>query len=482
MTLRHKTYSAIRWTTAAAAMRALLQLAQVAILARLLRPEDYGLVAMVGVVLGFAALFADLGVSSAYVQRQGVTPMQRSSLFWLNVLVSACLTVLVIAAAPLFAWFFRDARLVPLMVASASTLVLNALGQQVRMSAEKELDFRPVVLLEICAALVGFASAVAAALAGWGACALVLSGIVSAAVGTALAWMFVARGWRPAWRLRWADVGPMLGFGGAVVAGGIINQINRTVDVFLGGRWLTATQLGLYSVPRNLTLQLQSIVNPVITRVGFPLIAQVQADVVRVRSIYLKTMNMTASTNAPLYLGIAFFAPEIITVFLGAGWDRSAGLLRILALWGGLRSTGNPVGSLTQGTGRPDLELKWNLVLLAVLPPVLWLGSQNGPEGMAWALLGLQVALFVPAWFVLVRPLCGARLAEYAVSALKPFVIAAMAVAPAYAAAMHADGALIRLIVGVAISAPLYLAMSYKGNPDWFNAMLELVGRKARPA
>lgn len=478
VTLKQKTFSAVRWTAVAAVARAVLQVGQMAVLARLLSPKDYGLMAVVGVVLSFAAVFADLGVNNAYVQRQGVTQEQRSSLFWLNVSMSTGLTLLVVAVSPLFARFFGDEHLTPLLMLSASTFVLSALGQQVRMAAEKELDFRPVVFLEIAAAALGFGSAVVAAIAGWGVYSLVVGGIVSATAGTVLAWMFVARGWRPMWRLRIGDVRPFLGFGGASVANDIVNQINMTIDLLLGGRLMTAAQLGLYSVPRNLTLQLQFMVNPIITRVGFPLIAQVQSDVARVRSIYLKTLNMTASTNAPLYIGIAFFSPEIVALLLGPKWTESAALLRILAVWGFLRSTGNPVGSLLFGMGRADIALKWNATLLFVVPPVMWVGSLYGPDGLAWALLAFSIVMFIPGWYLLVRPLCHAGLYEYSLAALRPFLLALLSITPAYLLSAQFDVPIVRLTGAVLISVPLYLISSYLGNRDWFSAMIELMGRK----
>ncbi len=475
MTLKTKSFSAVRWTTTAAIVRAALQIAQVTVLARLLSPEDYGLMAMVGVVLSFTALFADLGLNSAFVQRRDVTLEQRSSLFWLNVVLSVGLSVLVIAASPLLAWFFGDKRLSPLMMLSASTFVIGALGLQVRLAAEKELDFRPIMLLEIAAAVLGFVSSLSAAVSGWGVYSLVLGGIITAFSGTAFAWMFVARGWRPMWRLRMKDVRPYLRFGGTMVANNIVNQINMTVDLLLGGRLLGASQLGLYSVPRNLVLQLQFMVNPIITRVGFPLIAQVQNDVVRVGSIYLKTMNMTASTNAPLYVGIAVFAPEIVTIMLGDGWQASAPLLRVLAAWGFFRSTMNPVGSLLLGMGRADLSLKWNLALLLILPPVMWFGSQYGAAGLTWALLGLYISLFVPGWFFLIRPLCRVSLFNFSVATLRPLVLALLSLLPAYLTASQFDGATIRLIIGGVISVPFYLTLCYEANHEWLGAMMELM-------
>lgn len=473
-----KTYSAVRWTGFASSARMVLQLAQVAILARLLSPDDYGLLAMVSVILSFASLFADFGINSAYVQRQDVSVEQRSSLFWFNVLFSTAISFIVAACSPLVAWFYHDQRLTPLVAISSSTFVLSALGQQIRMNSEKELDFRPIVGLEIGAATLGFATAVVTAFLGWGVFALVASSVMTALSGSMLAWAFVAKGWRPLWRLKKEDISPFLGFGGALVINNIINQINMTVDLFLGGVLLPANQLGLYSVPRNLVLQLQYMVNPIITRVGFPLIAQVQKDTDRVRSIYLKTLNMIASTNAPLYICLMFYAPEITNILLGAKWAASAPLLRLMAAWGLLRSTVNPVGSLLLGMGRADLSMKWNIALVFVVPPLLWIGSHYGATGLAWALIAAITVVYLPVWYILVRPLCQAGLFDYLSSIIRPCLIALCSLVPGYLLTSHLHLPLFRLGIAALISIPLYLALSYFGNRAWFAAMLELMGRR----
>ena len=475
MSLKHKTFSAVRWTSAATVARGLIQLAQMAVLARLLAPSDYGLMAIVGVVLGFANIFADLGVNSAYIQRQNVTKLERSSLFWLNVGTSAVLSLLVLAFSSTLAQWFGDERLTPLLMLAAVTFVINALGQQVRISAEKALNFRPLVLLEIVATLLGFAVAVTTAWAGWGVYALLIGAVTSALSGTVLAWIFLADGWRPQWQFRLADVRSYLGFGSALVANNLVNEINRSIDLVLGGRMLDAAALGLYSLPRQIVFQIQGMVNPIVTRPGFPLIAQVQADIIRVREIYLKTLNMTASTNTPLYIGLAFFAPEVVQIVLGEKWLPAAGLLRVVAVWGFLRPTGSSVGSLWLAMGRADLSLKWNLMMFLLLPPVLWVGSQFGIMGLAWALLGFHTLMFVPGWYILVRPLCQAGLADYTRAALRPFFLAVASVAPAFYLADNFDGAVLRLGLGVLVAAPLYMLINYKANREWFNAMRELV-------
>ncbi len=478
MTLRLKTFSAVRWTTTATVSHALLQITQVAVMARILDPTDYGLMAMVSVVLKFATLFSDLGLNSAYVQRQNITPQERSSLFWINIWASLILCLLVIAASPLLAKFFGDVRLTPLLMLSASTFVLTALGQQVRMGAEKALNFRPVMLLEIVSAVLGFTTAVFMAIIGMGVYALIYGAIVTAMSSSLLAWIILADGWRPQLRCKLADIKPYIGFGSTVVGNNIANQINLSIDLLLGGHVLGTTQLGLYSIPRNLILQVQFMVNPIVTRVGFPLIAQVQHDTQRVRSIYLKTLNMTASTNAPLYIGLAFFAPETVSVLLGGKWGGAVELLRLMAIWGFVRSTGNPVGSLLLGMGRADLSLKWNLSLLLITPPLLWIGSQEGTIGLTCALLGISIFLFLPGWRLLIWPLCQARLTEYIIATLKPAFIALLAVTPSYYMAQQIESNLYRLILGVMIATPIYFFISYFLNREWVNAIHQLINKK----
>jgi O-antigen/teichoic acid export membrane protein len=305
--------------------------------------------------------------------------------------------------------------------------------------------------------------------------ALVGGSIVTTLSITLSAWIFLANGWRPRWQFSLEDVKPYLGFGTALVGNNLVNRVNLNIDLLLGGRLLGADLLGLYSVPRNLILQIQFVVNPIITRVGFPLIAQIQHDIARVRSVYLQTLNMTASTNAPLYMAIVFFAADIVQVLLGRDWGGSVEFFKILAVWGFLRSTGNTVGSLLLGMGRADLSLKWNIGLLFVVPPALWVGSQFGTHGLAWTLLALSAALYIPGWLILVRPLCHAGLLKYALASFKPMALAICAFAIGHALAQQGGDALVRLLIGLPTSALIYLAFCYWWNRAWLRALHELI-------
>lgn len=466
----------MRWTSIGLVVKAVLQIAQVAVLARLLAPADYGLMALVSVVLGFVGLFSDFGVNSAFVQHQDVSNRQRSTLFWFNLMISVVLMLLLMATSSLIASFFGNEKLGPLLVLSSITFVIGATGVQVRLSAEKSLNFSAVMSIEIVAAVIGFITAVILALLGWGVYSLVISAITVSSLTTILAWIFLAKGWRPQLEFHLGEATPFLKFGMALVFSNLVNQLNRTIDVLLGGRFLATEQMGFYSVPRSLALHVQGIVNPVVTRVAFPLISNTQHDREKVRSIYLQTMNMTSSTNAPIYLLLATFAVEVVQILLGTGWESSVSVLRLLALWGLFRSTLNPVGSLLLGMGRADLALKWNIVLLAVVPPTVWVGSHWGATGMALSLLVSQLLLYVPNWYFLVRPNCGAGFVEYSVATLLPIGLSAAGAMIGLSLINPLSNEYLRLILGGVSAGLCYLILSYYFNRQWTQSMLELTG------
>lgn len=435
--------------------------------------------AMVMVVIGYAALFSDMGLSAAFIQRPQISHEERSSLYWLGVIVGAALMLLTVAVGPLIAYLFKAPQLSTLLALVATNFLVVALGQQLRINAEKALNFRPVAIIEVSAAGSGFAVALLAAWLGWGVYSLVAAAMLSVWVTTLLSWAVLAQGWRPMWRLHWLEVRWCLRFGGGMVMGNLINQVNSTVDVLLGGRLLGTAQLGIYSVPRNLILQIQSVVNPVFTRVGFPVISTIQHDQVRVRQVYSKIMNLTATVNAPIYVALGVFAPEFVQLFFGSNFQDASPLMRILALWGLLRSFGNPVGSLLFGLGRVRLALIWNFSLLFVVPPALWWGSHYGTVGMAWAMTAVMVVLFVPGWFFLVWPACGMRLREYVQQVLLPSLCAAIAGGVAWLAVNSIDMAWLRLGLGLVFGAILYMALTWILNRECRQLVLDIFKRRA---
>lgn len=478
VTLRKQTFSGVRWTTFSSLGRAILQFLQIAILARLLAPADFGLIALVVAIMAFLQIFSDAGISNAIIHYQEITQEQLSSLYWLNVSVSTVLALTLAASSYWVASWYKQSSLQHLLMLAAVILVVGALGQQIRVLAQKKLRFADLAKVELMAALVGFVVAVSLAWMGAGVYSLIAGSLTTAAVGCLLVWLCLSEGWRPQARLRLAEIRQFLKFGAYMVGNNLANTFNSQIDILLGGRLLGVQSIGIYSLPKDLSLRIAGVINPIATRVGFPIMAKAQNDEVMLKRIYLQTMRMTASVNFPIYISLAVFSPEIVHLLLGKKWESAVPLLQVFSCWALLRSTVNPIGSLIMAVGRADLEFKWNMAWLFIMPPSIWFGSQFGPLGMAMVMAGLGVAGYTPNWYFLVRPLCGAKYSEYSVQFAVPLAISLVAGLAGYLGANPFATDLVRLVAGGLAGGLVYIGLSWYLNRVWVEAMMELLGIK----
>jgi len=475
MSLRKLAFSAIRWTSFGSAIKSLLQIAQLTVLARILGPNDYGLMAIVTVVVGIASIFSDLGLNNVLLQQREVSNDQRASIYWINLVISAFTALLVISLSPMLSYFYNDDRLVPLLNLSSSIFIITALGAQIRIAAEKRLLFKPVMLIEITASIVGFAVAIFLAVNHCGVYSLLIAAILNALTASILLWAFLSQGWRPKFIMDISAARPLIRHGAAFFANNLVNQVALSFDIFLGARALPAAEIGNYSIPRNLILQIQFAVNPIVTRVTFPVIAEIQADVGRVKRTYLHSLRMTASINSPIYIGIYFYSNEIVGLILGNNWNSSIVLLQVLSIWGLFRSTMNPIGSLMLGLGRADLAFKWGIYTLIFAAPVVWLGAANGVIWLALALLGLSILWLFLGWFYLTRPLCNARLRETMDAIFRPTLIAITSLSITSISGPHSSNLVYNLAYGIIVGVVLYVGISCLFNRVWLKLMLEFI-------
>lgn len=482
--LRKSAFSAGRWTSASLILRAALQLGQTLLLARLLTPSDFGLMAIVMATYGVLSLLIDLGLSNALIHFPDPSRKVASSLFWLNLGGSISMMAVVMVSAWPMSQIYDEPSVLPAMITLSIAMPLNALGQQFRVIAEKELKFQRLAAIEVAAGVCGFVVAVTTAALDGGVYSLIAAILASSAISSALSWTFLSNGLRPYFHFELSDVKKHLAFGSYRLGDTLLISVQMQADVLIGASLTGSTAMGIYTVPRDLTLRLaNTLVNPIVTRVGLPVMAKMQSDKSALKSIYLKTMRMTSSINFPIYSALMLWPQEIVAIALGPQWEESASFMRIFAGWALLRSTANPVGSLLNATGRVRLAFWWDLALLFATPPLLYAGHQLGSlHGLAMTMIGIQLLTFYPHYRVLVAPACGATFREYVNSLLPACVSTAFAVGTGLAIQWAVDGpSWLLLALGLSVGGCVYLLSSIIFNREWISAMAELIAPLMQP-
>jgi PST family polysaccharide transporter len=221
-----------------------ITVASVAILARLLTPEDYGSVAMVTALTGFLNLFRELGLSGATIQKQEISHDEVSALFFINAGVGAVIMVATMGSAPLVAWFYHKPYLAGVTVGLSFGPFLNSLGTQHTALLDRQMRFAALALVQLTTLMAGFAAAFTIALLGGTYWALVASSIASAMWGTAGLWL--VSGFRPRWPQKGTDVRPLLRFGASIVGFDVAYYFRDNVGKILIGHVWGAQPLGLY--------------------------------------------------------------------------------------------------------------------------------------------------------------------------------------------------------------------------------------------
>lgn len=380
-------------TMGAQGLRLAIQVASTIVLARLLPPSDFGLVAMVVALTGLAALFGDLGLSMATVQRRNITAAQVNALFWINAAAGVVIAAVVIALSPVIAWFYAEPRLVEITCALAAPFVLSGVTAQHKALMNRQMRFRALVTIDLVALIGGIVAAIALAIAGAGYWALVANPITTAILTLALVWTF--SGWRPGLPARAGGVRSMIAFGANLTGFNLVNYFARNLDDILIGWWWGASALGLYSrAYRLLTLPIQQI-NAPMAQVMVPGLSRIQSDDERWRQGYRRAISAMMLATAPISTFSWVFADPIIPLLLGSQWNDAVPIFRNLAIAGVAQSLFNSMGWIYLSRGRSDRMFKWGIFGATIFCLSFIVGLPYGPSGVA---LAYSIAVLGLAW------------------------------------------------------------------------------------
>lgn len=378
------------WLGIAQAIKVGMQLASILVLARLLPAEDYGLMAMASTVTAFAALFRDFGTGASLIQRPELDETLCSTVFWFNIALGAALSCCLAILSPGIATLFSEPRLGDVLLALSPVFLAMSAGVVQMALLERVSNFKKTASIEVASAAIALAAASIAALNGVGVYALVVQSLVAGTLSTLLLWLVNA--WRPRWIFERQALQQIWKFSGNMFTFNVANYLQRNADSVLIGRFLGASELGIYSVAyRILLFPLQNITF-VITRAAFPAYSRSQDKKAELGQHYLEMLGSIAIFTAPLMTAIWVVREPFIEALFGRRWLPASEVLAWLAPVGFFQSMVSTSGTLLSAVGRADILR--NLGFLGIPFLVFSLAA-----GMPWGIFGVAAGYCIGNFF-----------------------------------------------------------------------------------
>jgi PST family polysaccharide transporter len=484
--LAARTASAAQWRLAGTVLTISLQLGVGVVLARLLAPGDFGIVALASVVLGLSTLLGDLGMGVALVQRSVVTERHVRTAFTFSVLLGLGVTAIVMTASPLVAAAMREPALTSVLPALALGFGVRSVAVVAGASLRRRLDFRKLMIIETSSSILAYGGvALTLAFTGYGVWSLVWGGLIQAALASSLQLVVVRHAIRPL--LAKSELRELLRFGTGATMSACANYVALNGDSVVVGRLLGAASLGLYNRAYNLMNLPQTYATGVMSSVLLPAFARLQDEPQRLRRGYVLTTRLAAVVTGPVMGGMAIAAPHLVPALYGPQWSGTVLPLQILCIAGYFRALYHLGGIVAQSVGRVYSEFRLQLLYAVLIVTGVAFGARFGLAGVAIAVTIAILYMYVAA-ARLALGITGIPWSSYLANQMPALVITALTCAIALAIRFGLErvgtsSALITLALVAGCAAPWSLGVLWQlGDRDFVPLRARLPGPCLRAA
>ncbi len=372
-----------------------VQFASAVVLARLLLPEDFGLVAMVAAITGLATVLVDLGTRDAISQRDEVTEGEVSALFWINVGVGLAFTLTAMACSEPIAHFYGDPRLVKVTLAMSLTFILPSLYYAQYALMRRALRFPMLAVIEVGANTVASLITIAIAWETRSYWALVAKPVLKEVFIVLGIW--ATCGWHPGRPAFTSGVSDMLKFGLNIIGFGMTDYVSKSADRIALGHRTGAEQLGYYQNALTLYDNPLTLFAASLHSVAVATLTKLRGDLAALRRAWSTALSSLIFFAAPAFVLLAVMAQDLVVVLLGGKWAHSGLILTFMALRGPVHVVERTAGWLHVAAGRPDRWRHWGFVNCGVLLVALGVGLPFGVMGVVISYTAFTYLTFVPA-------------------------------------------------------------------------------------
>lgn len=369
--LKDKTIKGMGWSVLENVTRMGITFMVSIILARLLSPEEYGLIGILTIFIAIFNAIVDSGFTNALIRKQDATDTDYCTVFYTNLVLSVFLAATLFLCAKPIAVFFERSELVSLTQVMSSVVVINALAIVQRARTTKAIDFKTQTKITFISSIGSGAIGIAMAYMGYGVWALVSQQISNQLLSTIFFWIY--NKWMPKLIFSWESFKEMWAFGSKLLASGLIDTAWKEVYQVVIGKCYSPAILGLYTRAKQFADLCSSNLTSVVQRVSYPVLSSIQDDRVRLKSAYQRVIKTTMLPTFVLMLGMAACAESMIQVLIGEQWLECVPMLQIICTYGMLYPLHAINLNMLQVQGRSDLFLKLEIIkkIIAIGPLLL---------------------------------------------------------------------------------------------------------------
>ena len=368
------------------------------ILARLLTPAEYGIMAMIAIFIAVSNSIVDSGFSNALIRKVRIDRVDYNTVFVFNLIVSIVLYILLYTSAPAISLFFKEPVLTNVLRVIGLILIVNALGIIPRTILVRGIDFKTQTKVSIISSVSSGLVGVGMAIMGFGVWSLVWQQLSRQILNSLFLWIFCK--WIPQWEFSIKSFKEMFGFGYKLLLSGLLDTLYKNIYYVIIGRCYSPAQLGHYSRAEQFNMIFSSNLTSIVQRVSYPVLSSIQEEPERLREAYRQIIKTTMLVTLACMLGLAAVAKPLIIILIGEKWLPAVSFLQIICFSGMLYPLHAINLNILQVKGRSDLFLKLEIIkkTIAVFP--ILIGIFYGIEYMLWgSVLTSFIAYFLNSYY-----------------------------------------------------------------------------------
>jgi O-antigen/teichoic acid export membrane protein len=410
---KNEAVNGVKWTSLSSVITAAGSFALILILTNILDKKDFGLFALVNIVVGFSAEFVDIGISQAIIQKQEINKKQLSTLYWINIALAVLVFLVINTTKQFIGNFYEENELPRLLGLVSFSFLFSGLSAQYQALLQKDLRFKLMASLDIIAFAVYLSVTFSLAYLSYGVYALVWGTLARTGVKSVLLLITGLKSHIPTFYFNLKEVKYFLNFGSFRTGSFLVSFLNTQLDSILIGKFIGVGELGVYDVYKRIVQQPMRLLSPIIQKVTYPLMAKVNEDKERITNMFTKILELLNTIRFPILLGIVLIAPEITSLFLGAAWANNYVILQVLALVFAFNTMQSFIGQAMLASGKANWGFYNNLVMLPINLIFIYIGSFWGILGISVTLLIQSLLIILPKYYYIVKPLFQISLKEF---------------------------------------------------------------------